>query len=119
MDSAAELTFCDCHIDLQMRELRLHRRVQAVPHKVFDLIVLLEEQRHRVVTKDELQQSLWSGQIVSAGTIARTVMRASKVIGNADLIRTVHSIGYSFTGQLDAPAPPLLVPPVSTALRLD
>ena len=107
MDLTPPLTFGACSLDLRRRELRREGVLQEVPPKVFDLLVLLVDRRHRVVTKDELQTALWLGQPVTDGAIARTVMQARKALGDAALIKTVHGVGYRFVGEtLSASGPP-------------
>lgn len=113
-DRVAEMVFGACRLDLQGRELWRGGQPQAVAPKVFDLLALLVERRQRVVSKDELLAVVWPGQVVSDGAIARAVMQARKAVGNPALIKTVHRIGYRFTGMADIPAAAAAAP----ALRL-
>ncbi len=105
MEPSADLSFGSCKLNLRTRELSLDGRARTIAPKVFDLIVFLVDRRHRVVTKDELQTALWAGQIVSDGAIARTVMLARQAVGSAAFIKTVHSVGYRFTGDVQSPQP--------------
>jgi DNA-binding winged helix-turn-helix (wHTH) protein len=100
MSAYSRIAFGTCHLDLQTRELRRDGMLQAVAPKVFDLIALLVERHPRVVTKDELLNVLWPHQVVSDGAIARAVVQARKAVGDAAFIKTVHSVGYRFVGDL-------------------
>jgi len=100
MPTYSSVAFGTCRLDLQTRELRCDGVLRSVAPKVFDLIALLVERYPRVVTKDELLNVLWPHQVVSEGAIARAVVQARKAVGDATLIRTVHSVGYRFVGEL-------------------
>lgn len=79
----------------------------AVEPKVFDMIVLLMEQRHRVVTKRELLDAVWGRRVVvTEGVIARTVMKARRLLGDdaaqPEIIKTVQRVGYRFAGVVES-----------------
>lgn len=98
------LRFNDCELDLDRREL--HRGGELVPlePRVFALLVFLIEQRHRAVNKDEIQDAVWTGTIVSETALTRAIMKARRAVGDsADaqaVIRTVHGHGYQFVASL-------------------
>jgi len=111
--------FLDCEIDLAARELhRGGRRVRLEP-KVFDLLALLLAHQDRVVTKDEVQDALWPGVVVTEASLDRSVMKARRAVGDdarrQGVIRTVPKHGYRFVATLspDAPRPfdPLRIEP--------
>ena len=108
------LVFGDCVLDLDRRELS--RRGTAVPTgpQVFDLLVYLLKNRERVVTRDDLLASVWSGRIVSESTLASHINAVRKAIGDSGeeqrLLRTVARKGFRFVGDvseapLDSAAP--------------
>ena len=98
------LRFGPCEVHLPQREVRLHGVVQAVPPKAHDLLVLLLQQRHRVVQKRELVSALWQRTSVSDSVLANAVMQARRAIGDTATppawIKTIHGIGYRFTGEV-------------------
>lgn len=110
MASITCFAFGACQVQLERRQLLLAGRPQAVPPRVFDLLVHLIGHRDRVVTKDELLAEVWRGAEVSESMIARTVMKARRAIGDsarsAVLIRTVHRLGYRFTGEVTRSSQP-------------
>ena len=58
-------TFGTCSIDCARRELRREGELVAIEPQVFDVLVYLIQHRDRVVTRDDLLASVWSGRIVS------------------------------------------------------
>ncbi len=63
------LSFGDCEIDVERRELRRNKTLAHVEPQVFDLLVYLVQNRNRVVSKDDLIASVWGGRIVSDSII--------------------------------------------------
>jgi TolB-like protein/tetratricopeptide (TPR) repeat protein len=110
------LSFGDCEIDLERRELRRAKHAIHVEPQVFDLLAYLVQNRGRVVSKDDLIASVWGGRIVSESTLTSRVNAARKAVGdsgrNQKLIRTIPRRGLRFVGDVhmqvdDAqPAPP-------------
>ena len=52
-------------LDTDRRELRRGSMPIAVEPQVFDLLIYLVQNQHRVVSKDDLIASVWGGRIVS------------------------------------------------------
>lgn len=71
-----------------------------VEPKVFDLLALLIRHRDRVLTREELFETVWDGREVSDATLSNHVMSARKVLGdNGELQRTIQTVrgrGYQF-----------------------
>jgi DNA-binding winged helix-turn-helix (wHTH) protein/TolB-like protein/Tfp pilus assembly protein PilF len=72
----------------------------AVEPKVFDLLVHLIRHRDRVLTREELFQSVWDGREVSDATLSNHVRSARKALGDSgelqQTIQTVRGRGYQF-----------------------
>jgi len=94
--------FC---IDTQAYEVRKDGTSLSVEPQVFDLLVLLIENRDRIVTRDEIIERVWKGRIVSEAAISSRVKAARRVIGDdgkaQGLIRTIHRRGLRFVGQVE------------------
>ncbi len=96
------LSFGDCEIDLERRELWRAKRAVHVEPQVFDLLVYLVQNRNRVVSKDDLIDSVWGGRIVSESTLTSRINAARTAVGDSgrtqQLIRTIPRKGLRFVG---------------------
>ena len=101
------------HIDVCPDERRV--LVDGVPAalggRAFDLLMVLLENRERVVGKEELLARVWPGAVVEEGNLAVQVSALRKVFG-PDAISTVAGRGYRFTAapRQDRPTAPGLAP---------
>jgi adenylate cyclase len=91
-------------LDLSRRELRRAGRLVPVEPQVFDLLVYMIENRDRVVTKDDLIQSIWKGRIVSESALTTRINAVRKAVGDSGdsqrLIRTLPRKGFRFVGEV-------------------
>jgi TolB-like protein/tetratricopeptide (TPR) repeat protein len=98
-----EFRFADHVLDVARRELRRNGETVALEPQVFDLLVHLIRNRDRVVTKDDLLDSLWGGRIVSESTLNSRINAARRAIGDngvsQHLIRTLPRKGFRFIGE--------------------
>ena len=96
------LSFGDCEIDIERRELRRAKIAVHVEPQVFDLLVYLVQNRDRVVSKDDLIASVWGGRIVSDSTLTTRINAARTAVGDSGeeqkLIRTIARKGLRFVG---------------------
>ena len=106
--------FADHVLDVARRELRRRGESVTLEPQVFDLLVHLIRNRHRVVSKDDLLDSVWGGRIVSESTLTSRINAARKAIGDSGeaqrLIRTLPRKGLRFIGEVtdaDPAEPPL------------
>jgi pimeloyl-ACP methyl ester carboxylesterase len=87
---------------------------------VFDLLAVLIRERHRVVPKEELLDTVWGNRFVSESALTSRVKAARQAIGDDGrtqrLIRTAHGRGYQFAASVDEAAQPDPVASVSSAL---
>jgi DNA-binding winged helix-turn-helix (wHTH) protein/pimeloyl-ACP methyl ester carboxylesterase len=100
----------DCEIDADRRELKRGDEAIHVEPQVFDLLLYLLERRDRVVTKDELMESVWRGRVVSEATLSSRVAAARRAIGDSGReqarLRTVARRGFRFVGEVHERASP-------------
>jgi DNA-binding winged helix-turn-helix (wHTH) protein len=96
------LSFGDYEIDVERRELSCAKTPVHVEPQVFDLLVYLVQNRHRVVSKDDLIASVWGGRIVSDSTLTSRINAARNAVGDSGedkkLIRTIARKGLRFVG---------------------
>ncbi len=95
-------SFGDYVLDVDRRELCRARQPVALEPQVFDLLVYLIRNRKRVVSKDDLIESIWGGRIVSESAVTSRLNAARKAIGDSGaeqrLIRTFPRKGVRFVG---------------------
>ena len=97
-DKAANLLrFGDCELDLASREFRRAGELVSIEPRVFALLAFLFEQRHRAVDKDEIQEAVWKGTIVSETAMTRAIQ--SRIVTSSGLSSSSNSSG----------APPILL----------
>jgi TolB-like protein/class 3 adenylate cyclase len=115
-----EFVFGDHLVDVNRRELRRGAELIAIEPQVFDLLVYLLQNRHRVVSKDDLMEAVWGGRIVSESTLTSRINAVRKAIGDDGgaqrLIRTVQRKGIRFIG--DVRVEPVAAPASSSLPRL-
>jgi len=98
-------TFEDFELDTARYELRHDGAVVHVEPQVFDVLVQLVANSDRVVTKDEMLQSVWGHRFVGDSALTSRIKAARRAIGDDGqaqrLIRTVHGRGYQFIGDAE------------------
>jgi TolB-like protein len=103
------LSFGDCVLDADRRELSRSGTLVHTGPRVFDLLAHLVLTRERVVTKDELLRVVWGGRVVSDSTLTSHIHAVRRVIGdNGDqqkLVRTVSRKGFRFVGEVRDASP--------------
>jgi TolB-like protein/Flp pilus assembly protein TadD len=114
--------FADFEIDLGQQELRRSGEAVRVEPQVFDLLVHLVRNRDRIVSKDELIDTIWQGRIVSEAALSSRINAARRALGDSgneqNFIRTLHKRGFRFVAELDDPGdtpPPASGEPVPEA----
>jgi TolB-like protein len=89
-------------LDVDRRELRRAGQLIAIEPQVFDLLAYLLRHRDRVVTKDEILDSVWRGRIVSESTLTSRINSARAAVGDTGkdqrLIKTLRHKGLRFVG---------------------
>src|SRR5437762_92002 len=98
--------FGDLLLDTDARLLLRRGAETPLSTKAYELLLALIESRPRVVSKEELFERLWPKTFVSEGNLTVLMAEVRKAIGAAARggpIRTVHGVGYAFSGEADAP----------------
>ncbi|HWQ36556.1 MAG TPA: winged helix-turn-helix domain-containing protein [Blastocatellia bacterium] len=108
---------------LDVAERRLAREGQPVSlkPKVFDLLVVLVENRGRLLEKEQLYQALWPDSVVEEVNLNVNVSALRKALGetptNPQFIETIPKKGYRFIAAVTEQT--IGAPPVRTATRPD
>jgi pimeloyl-ACP methyl ester carboxylesterase len=73
-----------------------------VERQVFEVLAYLVHHRERVVTKEELMDTVWGGRFVSESAVTSRIKQVRQAVGDDGrtqrLVRTVHGHGYRFVG---------------------
>lgn len=92
------------HIDDATRTARLDGTEVALGARAFDVLHHLHRNPDRVITKEELLETVWAGTLVEESNLTVQIAGLRKVLGR-DAIKTVPGVGYKFT--LGAAADPV------------
>ena len=107
------LRFGDHVLDIERRELRRGAEPISLEPQVFDLLVYLVRNRDRVVSKDDLIDSVWGGRIVSDSALTSRLNAARKAVDDSGaeqrVIRTVQRRGVRFIGEVSEESEPVAV----------
>src|SRR4029453_19227987 len=91
---------------LEVGERRLSRDGRAIPlrAKVFDTLCVLVEHSGRLLTKQELMQSIWPDTIVEENNLNHNVSTIRRALGEHPTgqayIETVPRVGYRFVAEV-------------------
>jgi TolB-like protein/DNA-binding winged helix-turn-helix (wHTH) protein len=101
--------FGDYELDDRFFLLRRAGESIEIEPKVFDVLLYLLHHRDRLVSKDELLDNLWPGQVVSETALTRCIVAARKAVGDdggkQQIIKTQHGRGYRFVAPLTTTPP--------------
>ncbi|HLA71775.1 MAG TPA: winged helix-turn-helix domain-containing protein [Steroidobacteraceae bacterium] len=92
-------------MDTERLEFRRNGITQSLEPQVFRLLAHLIENRHRVVTRNELYDTIWNGRVVAESALYSRIKSVRAAIGDdgADPIRTVSRSGYQFVAEVATP----------------
>ena len=115
--------FEDYALDTDRRELHRGPTVLPVAPQVFDLLAYLVRHRGRVVSKDELINTIWNGRAVSDAALTTRLNAARSAIGDTGeqqrLVKTLPRKGYRFVGIVQETEKPAGEPAGSAVLSGD
>jgi TolB-like protein len=101
-----DFRFAGFEIDIARRELRRAGELVSIEPQVFDLLVHLIRNHDRIVTKDELIETVWKGRAISEAALSSRISAARRAVGDCGaeqkLIRTVNKRGFRFVAAVQA-----------------
>ncbi|MEE9380007.1 MAG: winged helix-turn-helix domain-containing protein [Hyphomonadaceae bacterium] len=96
--------FENFELDTDMLELRHEGVARSLEPQVFELIKFLIVNRHRLVSKDDLQEHVWNGRFISDSVINSRLSTARALLDDDGktqrLIKTHHRQGFRFIGDV-------------------
>jgi predicted ATPase/DNA-binding winged helix-turn-helix (wHTH) protein len=104
--------FGNVEVRPSQRQVLMNERPVALGSRAFDVLTVLLENQHRLVTKDELLDSVWPGEAVIEHNLVVQVSALRGLLGR-EYIATVPGRGYRFVAGRPAGVEPA-APPAST-----
>jgi DNA-binding winged helix-turn-helix (wHTH) protein len=102
-------TFGDYTLDTQQYALCHAGIPLKLQPKVFDLLTYLIQHHDRVITRQELFDTLWPAQYVSEDALERIIVLARRAVGDSGraqrMIKTVHGRGYRCVAPVEEYSP--------------
>jgi DNA-binding winged helix-turn-helix (wHTH) protein len=102
-------TFGNFRLDADRRTLRKNGETIPLLSRPFDILVLLIQERDRVVTREEIQAKVWRDQITTANNLTVHISALRRVLGQhgaGEAIITVPGRGYRFVAEVtECPGP--------------
>lgn len=99
------IRFGSFEIDMARNELRDAGAAIEVEPQVFSLIAFLASKPGRVLSRDEIIDSVWNGRIVSDSAISTRINAARQALGDDGksqrVIRTVPRRGFLFVPEIE------------------
>src|SRR5215472_16478147 len=96
----ARYSFGPFLLDSQARTLLRNGESTTITGKSFDTLLMLVENRGRLVDKDELLSRVWAGSIVEEANLSQSIFTVRKILGDSPkdhrYIATVAGRGYQF-----------------------
>ena len=93
-----EYRFAHCVLDVERRELWVDGRRQTLAPKPFDVLLHLYRNRHRLVTIDELLDTLWRKTVASPDVVAQAIAKIRQAMRRSKTppvrVKTVYGKGY-------------------------
>ena len=99
--------FNDYLLDTESLELSKNGVLLHSEPQVIELLALLVENSNRLVSKEEINKSVWRGRIVSESALSSRIKSLRHLLGDTGkkqlYVRTVHKRGFRFVADV-APA---------------
>ena len=96
---AADFVFDRCVIRRTARQVLVDGQTAKLGARAYDLLLVLIENRDRVVSKNELLEIIWPGLVVEENNLQVHVSALRKLLG-PQTISTIPGRGYRFTATL-------------------
>jgi eukaryotic-like serine/threonine-protein kinase len=89
--------FC---LDVSEHVLIRDGRVVPLSPKVFDTLLVLIENRGRILGKDELMQAIWPDVFVEESNLTHNISQIRRALGDGEHIETIPRRGYRFVSEV-------------------
>ena len=100
IEEIVKYRFAQFEIDSSRHELLRGGVSVHIEPQVFDVIVHLIRNRNRIVSKDDLIETIWNGRVISEAALSSRINGARRALGDngndQKVIKTVHKRGFRF-----------------------
>lgn len=96
-------TFAGVSLDTGARQLIRDGTPIHLTRKAFDLLQLLVQRRPAVISKEEIHRCLWPDTFVSESSVQSLISEIRRAVDqdrDGSEVRTVHGVGYAFSGEV-------------------
>jgi eukaryotic-like serine/threonine-protein kinase len=87
-------------LDVSERVLIRDGRVVPLSPKVFDTLLVLIENRGRILRKDELMHAIWPDVFVEESNLTHNISQIRRALGDGEHIETIPRRGYRFVSEV-------------------
>jgi DNA-binding winged helix-turn-helix (wHTH) protein/tetratricopeptide (TPR) repeat protein len=109
----------DWRVDPSQCQIQLGDRIVKVEPKVMDVLIYFAERPGQVISREELEDNVWRGRVVSYDALTTTIVKLRKAFQIEDsdepVIKTIPKRGYSLIAPIkiepestDQPATPIV-----------
>jgi Tol biopolymer transport system component/DNA-binding winged helix-turn-helix (wHTH) protein len=99
------ISFAEFELDTVQRKLRRNGEVVEIHSKAFDLLAFLAQNNGRIVSKEEILDTIWEGQFVEESNLTVQISNLRKALGetknSSRLLVTIPGKGYKFIAEID------------------
>ena len=92
--------FSEFELDLDNFQLSCGQQAVEIEPKIFDLLKYMVSNQGRVISRAELFENIWPGQVVSDASLNNLIKSARKAVNDngqkQSVIKTVHGRGFQF-----------------------
>ena len=92
--------FSEFELDLDNFQLCCNQQAVDIEPKIFDLLKYMVSNQGRVISRNELFESIWPGQVVSDASLNNLIKSARKAVNDngqkQSVIKTIHGRGFQF-----------------------
>jgi len=100
-----QFQFDDFTLDTERFQLMRYGKAVRTEPQVLELLIFMIENRGRLVSRVELNDSIWNGRVVSESALSSRIKIARKILGDDGrkqrYIRTIHKKGFTFTSEIE------------------
>lgn len=111
--------FADFELDRGRRRLTKDGHPLTLNAKAFDLLVFLTDNPGRIVSKEEILDSIWKDQFVEESNLAVQVSAIRKALGDSAseprFLATIPGTGYQFIAEISKSSPDRPEPEIAVA----